>query len=327
MSFFATPRQLRERGILGMNQRNTDFIMRYNPRRLYPLVDNKLITKKLALKYDIAVPELYAAVEIERHVRRIEDSLADHSSLVIKPAHGSGGNGILVIDGRMGKFYRKASGELIGVETIQHHTSNILSGMYSLGGVPDKAILEYRVQFDPFFADIAYQGVPDIRVIVFRGIPVAAMVRLPTRESDGKANLHQGAVGVGIDLASGVSNYGVCRDQLLDQHPDTGHCITGIAIPHWDRILRLATKCASMVGLGYLGVDLVMDRDLGPLMLELNARPGLNIQLANGRGLLDNLMNVESINDLPEDVESRIMLAKDLAVKQQQSTAEMRTAI
>ena len=327
MTLFATPRQLRQRGILGMNQRNADFIMRYNPRHLFPLVDNKLITKKLALKYDIAVPELYAAVEIEKHVRRIEDTLADYSSLVIKPAHGSGGNGILVINGRMGKFYRKASGDLISLEMIQHHTSNILSGMYSLGGVPDKALLEYRVEFDPFFENIAYQGVPDIRVIVFRGIPVAAMVRLPTRDSDGKANLHQGAVGVGIGLADGISSYGVCRDQLVDQHPDTGCTVTGIVIPHWDRILELATNCASMVGLGYLGVDLVMDRDLGPLMLELNARPGLSIQLANGRGLLTILRNIEAFKNLPDDIGSRIELAKDMAVRHQQLPAGTRTAL
>ncbi len=310
---FASPRQLRERGILGMNRRNADFIMRYNPRHLYPLVDNKLRTKQLALKHNIAVPELYAVIEIEHHVRNIADSLADHNSLVIKPAHGSGGNGILIIDGRLGKFYKKSNGSLISIEMIQHHTSNILSGMYSLGGLPDKAIIEYRVEFDPLFENISYQGVPDIRVIVFKGIPAAAMVRLPTRESDGKANLHQGAVGVGIDLATGISTYGVCKNDLVEHHPDTGYRTTGIEIPHWDRILRLATECAASVGLGYLGVDLVMDRNLGPLMLELNARPGLNIQLANSQGLLGTLEKIESFQELPGDAESRVELAKSFS--------------
>jgi D-alanine-D-alanine ligase-like ATP-grasp enzyme len=32
-------------------------------------------------------------------------------------------------------------------------------------------------------------------------------------------------------------------------------------------------------------VDLVIDADLGPLMLEVNARPGLQIQVINGQGL------------------------------------------
>ena len=33
---FATARKLREAGVLGLNERNAEFIMRLNPRRLYP---------------------------------------------------------------------------------------------------------------------------------------------------------------------------------------------------------------------------------------------------------------------------------------------------
>jgi alpha-L-glutamate ligase-like protein len=310
--FFATPGELRKRGVLGMNQRNAAYIMRYNPRRLYPLVDNKLETKKLALAAGIAVPELYGVVAIEHQVQEIASILADHQALVIKPAHGSGGSGILVISGRMGKFFRKSNGSLLSIDTIQHHASNILSGMYSLGGLPDKAILEYRVDFDPMFEHISYQGVPDIRIIVFRGIPIAAMIRLPTRDSDGKANLHQGAVGLGVNIASGETSYAVHRNHLVEQHPDTGYDTTGIVIPYWDNILRLAMKCADTVGLGYLGVDIVIDRNLGPLMLELNARPGLSIQLAIGQGLLKTLHKVEAYKQLPTDIDARLELAKGL---------------
>ncbi len=313
MRFFATPRELRERGVLGMNQRNSDYVMRYNPRKLYPLVDNKLETKKRALESGIAVPELYAVITIEHQVQDMANILADHKALVIKPAHGSGGNGILVISGRMGNHFRKTDGSLLSIEAIQHHTSNILSGMYSLGGVPDQAILEYRVDFDPMFEHISYQGVPDIRIIVFKGIPVAAMTRLPTRESDGKANLHQGAVGLGINIANGETTHAVLHNQLVDNHPDTGNKTSGIVIPYWDNILRLAMQCADTVGLGYLGVDIVIDRNLGPLMLELNARPGLSIQLANGKGMLTNLQKVESHKQLPTDIDARLQFAKDLS--------------
>ncbi len=312
MRLFAKPSELRAQGVLGMNQRNADYIMRYNPRRLYPLVDNKLKTKQIALDSGIAVPELYGVVETEHQVQEIESILADHRALVVKPAHGSGGNGILVINGRMGNFYRKANGSLLPLSAIQHHTSNILSGMYSLGGVPDKAIIEYRVDFDPMFEHISYQGVPDIRIIVFRGIPTAAMIRLPTRDSDGKANLHQGAVGLGINMTTGTTTHAVHHNNIVTAHPDTGHPTTGIVIAHWDNILRLATHCADRVGLGYLGVDIVIDRTLGPLMLELNARPGLNIQLASGHGLLKNLHKIESQQDLPTDIDARLAFAKVL---------------
>ena len=46
--------------------------------------------------------------------------------------------------------------------------------------------------------------------------------------------------------------------------------------------------------LGYIGVDFVVDPILGPLILELNARPGLNIQLANREGLLPRLNLIDS---------------------------------
>ena len=124
--------------------------------------------------------------------------LGKHSDVVIKPAHGSGGNGIMVLTGKVGRLFRMSSGELISLNAIKHYVSNILSGMYSLGGIPDQAFLEYRVQFDSIFDYISFRGVPDIRIIVFKGIPVTAMARLPTSKSGGKANLHKGAIGVGI---------------------------------------------------------------------------------------------------------------------------------
>ena len=195
---------------------------------------------------------------------------------------------------------------------MKHYVSNILSGMYSLGGLPDKAFLEYCVQFDPIFSDISFKGVPDIRIIVFKGIPITAMVRLPTRKSNGKANLHQGAIGVGVDLKTGSTTIGVMGNSFTTTHPDTGFTIKNLAIPRWEEILQIAVKCADTVGLGYLGVDIVLDKHLGPLMLELNARPGLNIQLANQQGLLSNLQKIENIKNIPKEIESRVIIAQSL---------------
>lgn len=312
MGLFAWPSQLRKAGVMGINMRNADYVMRYNPRKEYPLVDNKLITKKLAVEQNIAVPALYNVISIQHEIDEIDAMLKEYQDFVIKPAHGSGGNGILVIEGKIRNNYRKPNGALVSSNDIKHHASNILSGMYSLGGLPDKAIIEYRVQFDPFFEDISYQGVPDIRVIVFQGIPVTAMVRLPTRSSDGKANLHQGAVGLGINLKSGKTQRGVSANELVNEHPDTGAPIENIAIPNWDNILRVAIGCADIVGLGYLGVDIVIDKQYGPLMLELNARPGLNVQLANQEGLLLKLNKIEASSELPTTIDDRLAYAQSL---------------
>lgn len=308
-----TPWQrLREQGILGMNQRNGDYIMPFNPRRLYPLVDDKRRTKELALAAGISVPDLYGMIEIESHIRHFKRLIGEHSDFVIKPSHGSGGNGIMVITDSVNGHYRRANGLRITLDDIEHHLSNILSGMYSLGGLPDSALLEYRVEFDPLFEEVSYQGVPDIRTIVFRGVPVMAMVRLPTRMSDGKANLHQGAVGVGIDLASGCITSGVWLEKSVAEHPDTGAPIHGLQIPHWDMLLQLAARCHDLVGLGYLGVDIVLDRARGPLVLELNARPGLSIQLANRDGLLTRLQRLAEQEKIPENASERAELAKTL---------------
>lgn len=317
-------RRLRELGILGVNQRNAEYILPYNQRKNYPLVDDKRRTKDLAAAFGMSVPELYGVVEIEHQIAELPDLLAPYEEFVVKPAHGSGGEGIMVVDGKVNGRYRKASGVLADEEELAFHVANILSGMYSLGGLPDCALFEYRVDFDPVFDGVSFQGVPDIRTVVFRGVPVLAMVRLPTRLSDGRANLHQGAVGVGIDLANGRTCHGVWHDKSIRHHPDTGAEIMGLAIPHWDQILALTARCHDMVSLGYIGVDIVLDRTLGPLMLEVNARPGLSIQLANKQGLLHSLRQLEAMKEVPKDVEERVMLAKTLACEVRDGLADKR---
>ena len=310
---FGMARRLREAGVLGLNERNAEFIMRLNPRRLYPRVDDKSLTKRLALEAGMPVPDLYGLIDNQGDVRRFARIVADHDSFVIKPAEGSGGNGIMVITGRSKRkrdSFRRASGMLITEAEIAHHISNIISGQYSLSGNPDKAMIEYCVHFDPIFAEVSYQGVPDIRVIVYRGYPAMAMVRLPTRASDGKANLHQGAVGAGVDIALGVTLTGVLQNDVVEEHPDTGALIAGLEIPQWDLILESAARGYEVTGLGYLGVDMVIDADRGPLMLEMNARPGLNIQIANGIGMNTRIRRIEEIHDPASTPAERAAIAR-----------------
>jgi alpha-L-glutamate ligase-like protein len=274
-------------------------------------VDDKLRTKRLAIEHGIAVPELYGVVEVEGQVRNVGTILDRHPEFVIKPARGSGGEGIVVVSGQVHGKYRKPDGLILTREEVNHHLFNILSGMYSLGGQPDNALIEYRVRFDPVFEGISYLGVPDIRIIVFLGVPVMSMVRLPTKSSDGKANLHQGALGAGIDMATGTTLSAVWGNDITTDHPDTGQPVEGVRIPRWDELLALAGRCQEVTGLGYLGVDIVLDRDKGPLILELNARPGLNIQIANTSGLLWRLECVETHSANQRSLSERVAFAKD----------------
>jgi len=285
MNPFALARALRSRGVLGLNARNGEFMLPWNPRRFYPLVDDKVLTKTLAREHGVSVPEVYAIIEIPRQIRELKSKVAAQEEFVVKPARGSGGEGIVVVTGRGPDGYRKIDGSSISEHELEFHISNILAGIFSLGGTPDKALVEYRVNFDPVFDAVTYRGVPDVRVIVFLGVPVMAMVRLPTRKSGGRANLHQGALGTGVDMATGKTLSAVLRTGIVDLHPDTGVPVAGIQIPHWQTMLEIASRSYELTGLGYQGIDIVLDRKLGPMVLELNARPGLAIQMANRSGL------------------------------------------
>lgn len=308
---FASPRQLAEAGVLGINRRNCEYTLTYNSRRFYPLVDDKLRTKKIMLEAGLRVPDLYGVVEIEHQVTELSDFLSQYRDFVIKPAQGTGGDGIIVVTGRVGDRYRKTSGKLMTRQEMGHQVSTILSGLHSLGGHADKAIIEYRVKFDPVFEPISFQGVPDVRIVIFLGVPVMAMMRLPTSASDGKANLHQGAIGAGIDLTTGVTMTAVYKNEIIDRHPDTNSPITDVQIPHWQELMDIAARCYDLTGLGYFGVDMVLDKHLGPMILELNARPGLNIQIANRKGLMHRLELIKRhAAELP-DVESRLQFARD----------------
>ena len=310
---FRVAKRLRQIGLMGIGQRNANYVLMHNPRKFYPRVDDKLLTKKLALQAGLPVPDLYAVVREEHEIAELHDILKCRESFVVKPAHGSGGDGILVISGRRGDKYRRANGSLMSREEFEHHLSNGLSGLFSLGGQPDHLIVEYCVQFDPIFDNVSYKGVPDIRIIVFLGYPVMGMIRLPTRLSDGKANLHQGAIGVGIDIPTGTTRRGVFGNEPVREHPDTEHSIVGLKIPRWDELLLIAARAYELSGLGYVGVDIVLDKDKGPLILELNARPGLAIQIANGNGLLNRLQRIQALEaagTLASDPEARVAYAK-----------------
>ena len=292
---YASPFALGDMGIMGMNRRNISYISRYNPRRLYPLVDNKLETKRIALDAGVTVPDLIGVIEFQHQVSSLLDKVKDWPGFCIKPAKGSGGKGIVVIVNHDRQNFVKPSGKAESISDLERHVSNILAGLFSLGGKPDVALIEALINFDDVFEGFSYEGVPDTRVIVFKGFPVMAMMRLSTEASDGKANLHQGAVGVGLDINTGKAIRAVQFNLPIRYHPDTGRDLLELKVPYWEQLLSLSSSCYEMSGLGYIGTDMVLDKHTGPMLLELNARPGLAIQTANGAGLVPRLRKVEKL--------------------------------
>ncbi|MCC7085892.1 MAG: alpha-L-glutamate ligase-like protein [Pirellulales bacterium] len=291
----AWPHELEEAGVLGINQRNLAFIQASNPRALYPRVDNKTITKEICHAHGIPVPETYAVIRRYGDLRRFSQIIGNRSEFVIKPASGAAGRGIVVIASRKGKVYVTSSGREINESELDYHLSTILSGLYSLGGQVDCAIVEQRIIMHPIMSRIAVGGTPDVRVILYKSVPVMAMVRLPTTLSEGRANLHQGAVAAAVHLVTGRTFGGVCQNQAVERHPDTGEQIGGWEIPGWRALLGAAMKLSDALELGYIGVDFVIDAKLGAVVLEANARPGLAIQVAHRTGLLPRLKLIDSL--------------------------------
>lgn len=292
-NWIKTVKALKEKGVLGMNDRNYSVIAKYNNRSLYTLVDDKVKTKQLANNINISTPKMIGIIEHQYEVKNLINLVHGYKTFVIKPAHGSGGKGVLVIKDFDGEKFYSASGEMLSFKEVYQHVSNTLSGLFSLGGRYDVALIEETVNFSDVFKNFSYHGIPDVRVIVYKGFPAMVMMRLATKESDGKANLHQGGVGVGLDVKTGKTLKAVLHNKPVAIHPDTGANLMKLKVPFWREHLLIGALAYDMTGLGYLGADIVLDKNRGPMMLEINARPGLAIQIANGLGLKTRLEEID----------------------------------
>lgn len=301
------------RKLLGMNARNLDFVRPFNRRRGMKIADQKLLCKHVLTRSKLPVSALIGKIRSREELENFDWTTLP-ASFALKPNRGFGGEGILVVYARKRNrpdAWIKANGGIVTIEDLKTHIQNILDGSFSLSNTPDIAFFEERLKLLKLFKPYSYKGIPDIRVIVFNRIPVMAMLRLPTRASDGKANLQQGAIGVGIDLATGTTTSAIMgKGQIIESVPGTRLPLSGIKIPYWKQILTMAVEAQSISSLGFLGADIAIDRDQGPVILELNARPGLSIQLANFAGLKERLDRVRGINI--KTVERGVRLGRNL---------------
>ena len=270
--------------VLSMNRRNLHYIYTRNARKDFPLADDKLLAKEILGAAGVRMPKTYRTYSYFYELRSLEKDLDAYHDFVIKPAQGSGGNGIIVIVGRSGADWLGISGKIYSKYDLQKHISDIIFGVYSFD-LGDRAIIESRIVQHPEMQELSPLGLADVRVIMCDNQPVMSMSRVPTRQSDGKANLHQGALGVAIDIPTGITTHARFLGEPIDRHPDSGIALIGRTLPYWPEIIELAKLAARAVPLKYLGVDISVSPD-GPLLLEINVRPGLEIQNVNQRGML-----------------------------------------
>jgi len=281
--------------ILGMNARNFLYIRKYNSAESKKIADDKLLMKSVLIKNGIKSPNLFTIFYDRDSIKNYQWKDLPSRGFVIKPARGYAGSGILPIRKWDNEIATTASGQTYSLNQLESHILDILEGAYSLKFLPDNAFLEERLHPHPFFKKLTGVGIPDLRVIVFNKVPIMAMIRLSTQESHGKANLHQGAIGFGIDIRTGITTHAILYDQQITHIPHTKIKTRGIKIPHWEEVMLLASKAQVITGLGYAGIDIVFDGQQGPMVLEVNARPGLSIQNANRASLRSRLERVENI--------------------------------
>ncbi len=297
--------------ILGLNARTQLFAYKYNTSRGKKVADSKLQTARLLRRSEIPTPEIYKKFKNSKDVTEFKwEGLPDRFAL--KPSRGLGGEGIIVVKKRSADRFGwlTTQKEKVTVGDLKLHTIDILEGAYSMGNEPDVAFVQEYVGRHKTFRKWAYRGTPDIRIIVFNKVPIMAMLRLPTKESGGRANLHQGALGVGVDIATGITTKAIWHGEQIVFKPGTERKLRGIKIPDWTSILTTAVRTQMVSGLGYLGVDIVLHPDKGPMVLEINAQPGLQIQLANMEGIKKRLERVEDLE--VRDAEHGVMLGKAL---------------
>ena len=278
----------RRRQVVGINRRNVELVYPHNPRKFYPIADDKLRTKEVLRALAVPVPATLAVCDGLFAVPTTLQALAALDNFVVKPSQGSGGDGILVLGERVGagRWRRVGSDALVDADMLRTHLAQTVFGAFCKQ-MEDRAFVEPRIEPAEPYRSLWPDGLCDVRVIVLRGRAVMAMVRVPTKRSGGRANLHQGGLGIGIDLQTGRTVTALSRGQRLTHHPESGFALLGLELPDWPTYLEIAERTARATPLGYLGVDIAVDRAQGPLVLEINARPGLEIQNVLGVGFAE----------------------------------------
>lgn len=295
--------------ILWQNARNLNYIKWYNDSIAKKLADSKLKTKEFLSEKWISVAETLMVIEKHGDIR--EDSLS-HLDLpfVVKPNSWYGWKGIIVFDKKdIDWNYISNWWKIYSKKMLKSHFSDIIDWFFSLSWYRDSIIIEKKILLDHQIELLWKFWLPDIRVLVFNKVPVMAMLRVPTLQSWWKANLHAWACWVWIDIWTGKLTYITKSSKIIKSIPDIWD-IRWIKIPKWEEILTLAVKVQFITNIWYVWCDIVLDDKKWPILLEMNIRPWLEVQVANMSPLKDRLDRVSWVNI--NSIEKWVRLWRDL---------------
>ncbi len=300
---------LKNYGLLWQNARNLNYIKGSNFAVARKMADSKLKTKEFLKSKWVSVPEtLYIIKKYKDINSEILEKL--EPPFVVKPNNWYGWKWILIFDSKDSLWnFVSNTWEIYDKDRMLNHFSYILDWFFSLSGTRDKVLIERKIILSNEIDLLWKYWLPDIRVIVYNMVPVIAMLRVPTKESDWKANLHGGACWVGIDIWTWKLTFITRKSKIIKSIPWIWD-VRWIKIPSWEKMLKLAVKVQQITKIKYLWCDIVLDEKLWPLLLEMNIRAGLEVQISNLAPLKSRLDRVEWIR--VNSVEKWVRLWRDL---------------
>ncbi len=277
-----------------MNARNLLYIKKFNDKKASSLADSKIKTKTYLSARGVPFAETYALIRSKSELQSWDFDHLPGDHFVIKPNEGSKWEGILVLE-KKGEVFSSPGWRTYTKNELRAHMADILDGAFSLGSGYDSVLIEEKLVPDETFRHFCQYGLADIRLIVFNLVPVAAMVRMPTAASGGKANLAQWWAAFGVDVATGeIHSFFQNKVLYSDVFPEKYRYLREKKLSYWNDILLYSSQIQIFANIGYLALDWVIT-PTGPKLLELNARAGLEVQNVNGIPLRSRLRQVENL--------------------------------
>lgn len=190
-------------------------------------------------------------------------------AMLVKPANGSGGRGVRLLD-RQGPGFDCVDGFKAWLGWIDE---------FGVG----EWIVQRHIVAHPDLHDLALNALPSVRVTTIvneQGLPeiVTTVLRFPKTSEMVIDNIGKGGLNAPIDLASG--RLGPCCAGMepgeYERHPESGAAIEGRIVPHWGRLkeLALSTHTQHFSDHVMIGWDMAVTAE-GPLFLEANPRPSI----------------------------------------------------
>ncbi len=334
-------------GILGNNARNLLYIKKFNDKKGIRLANNKLQTKDFLIERGIPFAKTYGIITNRTELYEFDFAYLPKKNFVVKPNHGSKWQGVYIVKyieeehpkwnseeiitpkSKFQKLWERVKkiffqefenkyhhgkyqiwDELLTDQEFRRRLLDLLDGKYSMTLWWDSIIIEEKLIAGELFKDFCEYGLADIRVIVFNLVPVATMIRVPTKGSCGKANLAQWGLWFGIEVGSGKITSLLWKNKIYKiKFPKKFAHFQNKKLPYWNDILFLSSKVQYFVNLWYLALDWVITSEW-PKLLEINARAWLEVQKVSDTKLKNILDKIEDLKII--DPEKWVEIAKSL---------------